>query len=47
LRLRVNHKHAGWLSSLAREINTVFNYCNEHSIKVFERERRFLSRFDF
>jgi transposase len=47
LRLRVKDKHAPWLSALAREVNTVFNYCNELSVKVFERERRFLSGFDF
>jgi IS605 OrfB family transposase len=47
LRLRVKDKHAGWLGGLAREVNTVFNYCNELSMKVFERERRFLSGFDF
>jgi putative transposase len=47
LRLRVKDKHAAWLCSLAREVNTVFNYCNELSVKVFERERRFLSGFDF
>src|SRR5450631_2791028 len=47
LRLRVKDKHAKWLSDLAREVNTVFNYCNELSVKVFERERRFLSGFDF
>ena len=47
LRLRVKDKHAWWLSSLAREVNTVFNYCNELSFKVLERERRFLSGFDF
>src|SRR5260221_2460787 len=47
LRLRVKDKHAAWLSGLAREVNTVFNYCNELSVKVFERERRFLSGFDF
>jgi putative transposase len=47
LRLRVKDKHAAWLSSLAREVNTVFNYCNELSVKVYERERRFLSGFDF
>jgi putative transposase len=40
-------KHAAWLRGLAREVNTVFNYCNELSVKVFERERRFLSGFDF
>src|SRR5260370_12603314 len=47
LRLRVKDKHASWLSRLAREVNTVFNYCNELSVKVFERERRVLSAFDF
>jgi len=47
LRLRVKDKHAAWLGGLAREVNTVFNYCNELSMKVFERERRFLSGFDF
>ncbi len=47
LRLRVKDKHAAWLASLAREVNTVFNYCNELSMKVFERERRFLSGYDF
>jgi putative transposase len=47
LRLRVKDKHAAWLFGLAREVNTVFNYCNELSVKVFERERRFLSGFDF
>jgi IS605 OrfB family transposase len=47
LRLRIKDKHAPWLSGLAREVNTVFNYCNELSGKVFERERRFLSGFDF
>ena len=47
LRLRVTDKHAKWLCGLAREVNLVFNYCNELSVKVFERERRFLSGFDF
>src|SRR5471032_812155 len=46
LRLRVKDKHAVWLC-LAREVNPVFNYCDELSVKVFERERRFLSGFDF
>jgi putative transposase len=47
LHLRVKDKHAAWLSSLAREVNFVFNYCNDLSMKVFEREHRFLSGFDF
>jgi len=46
LRLRVKDKHTVWLCGLAREVNTVFNYCNELSVKVFEREQRFLSGFD-
>jgi hypothetical protein len=45
--LRVKDKHAAWLSSLTREINVAFNDCNDLSIKVFERKRRFLSGFDF
>jgi putative transposase len=47
LHVRVKDKHVAWLSSLAREVNFVFNYCNELSIKVYEREQRFLSGFDF
>src|ERR1700679_425689 len=47
LRLRVKDKHASWLCGLAREVNTVFNYCNELSVKGFQRERRCLSGFDF
>jgi putative transposase len=47
LHLRVKDKHIPWLSSLACEVNFVFNYCNDLSIKVFEGERRFLSGFDF
>jgi transposase len=47
LRLRVKDKHSAWLAGLAREVNLVFNYCNELSIKVFEREHRFLAGFDF
>jgi IS605 OrfB family transposase len=47
LRMRVKDKHAAWLSSLAGEVNTVFNYCNELSMKVFERERHFLSGYEF
>jgi putative transposase len=47
LRLRVKDKCAAWLRGLGREVNTVFNYCNELSVKVFERERRFLSGYDF
>lgn len=46
LRFRIKDRHRDWLSSLAREVNLVWNYCNELSLKVFERERRFMSGFD-
>jgi putative transposase len=47
LRLRVKDKHAKFLSDLAREVNFVWNYCNDLQITVFNRERRFLSGYDF
>jgi putative transposase len=47
LRVRVKDKHAAFLTRLSREVNTVWNYCNELSMKVIEREGRFLSGFDF
>lgn len=47
LRVRVKDRHAAWLSQLSREVNTVWNYCNDLQIRVFERERKFLTGFDF
>ena len=47
LRLRLKDKHAKFLSGLAREVNFVWNYCNDLQITMFNRERRFLSGFDF
>lgn len=46
LRLRVKDKHAKELRALAGEVNFVWNYLNETSFKIFERERRFPSAFD-
>ena len=46
LRLRLKDKHASWLRELAREVNLVWNYVNDLSFKVWERERRFVSAFD-
>ncbi len=34
LKLRIKDKHAAWLGGLAREVNTVFNFCNEVSMKA-------------
>src|SRR5450631_3756398 len=47
LRLRLKDKHAKFLGELAGEVNFVWNYCNELQIKIFNRERRFLSGYDF
>jgi hypothetical protein len=47
LRLRLKDKHAQFLGALAREVNFVWNYCNELQITMFNRERRFLSGYDF
>lgn len=47
LRLRVKDKHASFLTGLSRDVNYVWNYCNELQITIFNRERRFLSGFDF
>jgi IS605 OrfB family transposase len=47
LRIRVKDRHAPWLSELAREVNTVWNYCNDLQQQVHRRERKFLSGFDF
>jgi putative transposase len=47
LRLRLKDKHAKFLSELAREVNFVWNYCNDLQITMFNRERRFLSQYDF
>ena len=46
LRLRLKDKHARALREHAYWVNQVWNYCNELSFKVLQRERRFLSGFD-
>ena len=46
LRLRLKDKHAAWLRELAGEVNFVWNYANELSFKVWQRERRFMSGYD-
>jgi len=47
LRFRLKDKHAPYLRVLAREVNFVWNYCNELQITMFNRQRRFLSGYDF
>jgi hypothetical protein len=46
LRVRLKDKHAGALRSMAGDVNFVWNYSNELSTKVFERERRFIGTFE-
>lgn len=42
LRLRIRDKHTKTLAVMARAVNLTWNYCNELSMKVLERERRFI-----
>ena len=46
LRLRIKDKHAAWLRAQAREVNFVWNFINELSGRVFERERRFIGAYE-
>ena len=46
LHIRIRDKHAKFLRALAYDVNQVWNFCNALSIKVFERERRFMSGYD-
>jgi putative transposase len=49
LRLKVRRETYGWLNAAAVEVNEVFNYCNETSLKAATRtdtKRKWLSGFD-
>lgn len=46
LRFRLKDKHASSLRAMAVEVNLVWNFCNELSMKVLERERRFVGGFE-
>ena len=47
LRVRIKDKHAAELREAAYWVNQVWNYCNALSFQVWQRERRFLSGYDF
>jgi IS605 OrfB family transposase len=47
LRVRIKDKHATALRERVFWVNQVWNYCNELSYRVRQRERRFLSGYDF
>jgi IS605 OrfB family transposase len=46
LKLRIKDKHAAVLSAMAREVNFVWNYCNETSWRAIRERRAFFSGFD-
>lgn len=46
LHLRVKDKHAKLLLAQSREVNLVWNFCNETAINILNREQRFCSGYD-
>ena len=46
LQVRIKDKHARVLSEMAREVNFVWNFCNETSQRAIRERRKFLSGFD-
>ena len=46
LRLRIKDKHAKALLAMARDVNLVWNYCNETSHRAIRDRRQWLSGYD-
>ena len=46
LKLRIKDKHAKVLAAMAREVNQVWNYCNETSHRSIRERHRWLSGYD-
>ena len=46
LRLRIKDKHAKVLAAMAREVNQVWNFCNETSHRAIRERRQWLSGYD-
>ena len=46
LKIRIKDKHATVLNSLACEVNTVWNFCNDLSYKHLQRTGKFFSAYD-
>ena len=46
LKLRIKDKHQAVLCAMAREVNTVWNFCNETSAKAVRERHKFLSGYD-
>ena len=47
VRCRVADRHARVLRRMARQVNQVWNYCNETSYRAITRDGRWLHHFDF
>ena len=46
LRLRIKDKHAKVLAAMAREVNQVWNFCNETSHRAIRQRHQWLSGYD-
>ena len=46
LRLRIKDKHATVLTVMARQVNQVFNFCNETSCRAIRERHQWLSGYD-
>lgn len=46
LKLRIKDKHSASLTAMAREVNTVWNYCNELSHRSIKERHKWLSGYD-
>ena len=46
LRLRIKDKHANVLTVMARQVNQVFNFCNESSHRAIRERHQWLSGYD-
>ena len=46
LRLRIKDKHRSVLAAMAREVNQVWNFCNETSHRAVRERRQWLSGYD-
>ena len=46
LRLRIKDKHRSVLAAMAREVNQVWNFCNETSSRAIRERRQWLSGYD-
>ena len=46
LRLRIKDKHCSVLAAMAREVNQVWNFCNETSHRAIRERRQWLSGYD-